>query len=139
MRRMEKVEGTEVETFEPRTIWNRPDQYHPPFNDRILVVLGSWNDRGRGFKPEYTVLTVKVMQEDVDGSEDAGEEMAAELNSGDAKWKDLQFRMVDSDDEELDWYSDSIMWWTNVPMFPDERKPKERDTLPEGITQESEY
>lgn len=123
MSRTEKVEGTEVETFEPRTVWHRPAQYHPPFNDRILVVLGSWNDRGRGFKPEYTVLTVKVMQEDVDGSEDAGEEMAAELNSGDAKWKDLQFRMVDSDDEELDWYSDSIMWWTNVPMFPDERQP----------------
>ena len=137
MRGTEKVEGAEVWTFEPKIVWSRPDKNHPPFNEDVLVVLGSWNDRGRGFKPEYTVRTVKIMQEDADGDEDAGDEMAADLNSGIQKWSDLQFRMVDSDDEELDCHSDSIMWWTGMPMFPDDRQS--RDTLPEGFTQESEY
>lgn len=101
--------------------WHNPLTDPPPFNEPLLLAFGSFVSRGGPFEAHITITTGRVMQEDADGSEDAGEEMVADYNSGACGWADLQFRVVDDDDEEMSTYSDSIMWWAEIPTLPDNR------------------
>ena len=109
-------------TFTTEIIWRRPEQETPPFNERILVSLGSWRDRGQGFKPHSLISHLLIMMYDANSDEDEGAAMYHELESGESKWDDLQFQLLDDDDEPLDFYSDSIMWWAYPPKLPDNRK-----------------
>ena len=109
-------------TFTTEIIWHRPEQETPPFNERILASLGSWRDRGRGFKAHSLIVCLFIMMRDADGDEDEGATMNDELESGESKWDDLQFQLLDDDDDPLDFYSDSIMWWAYPPKLPDERE-----------------
>lgn len=109
-------------TFTTEIVWHRPEQETPPFNERILVSLGSWRLQAHGFKAHMHFAEVRVMMCDADGDGDKGETMYDELHSGESKWDELQFQLQDDDDEPLDFYSDSIMWWASVPKLPDERE-----------------
>ena len=93
--------------------WLDPTFVHPPINEPILVIVGSSVDRGRGFQPHYAVETIKVLAEDPDGDDDA--------YAFDAKWDDMQLKCVTTDlDDERDYYSDSIKWWSHVPAIKDQ-------------------
>jgi len=119
IQRVYDTERGTVMAFVADVIWTRPEDSTPPFNEPVLVVLGSWLNRGAGFQRHTTVSTVRIMQQDTTGDEDEGEKMRAELESGETAWSDLQFLMLDDDDDELSAYSDSIQWWSAFPDLPD--------------------
>jgi hypothetical protein len=99
--------------------WVDPSIVNPPLNKPILVIVSSSVDRGRGFKPHYSIMTIKIVNEDPDGDRLVANEMRDELDKGESKWSDLQFRCVTTDvDDDLDFYSDSIKWWCEPPAIP---------------------
>lgn len=110
------------EPIETTLVWHDPNKTPPRFETPILVALGSWQDQGYGFHAHTTIKTVSIMEMDADSDVSQGEEMVTDVLSGDAKWDDLQFTMHDEDGEEIsDCYSDSIMWWAEIPSLPQRR------------------
>ena len=95
-----------------------PNEHVPPLNRDILVIIESSIDRGRGFKRHHEFRTLRIWPEDADGDEDEGAAIYGELERGEAKWVDAQLRLQ-AGIEELDFYSDSIVWWAEMPALPD--------------------
>ena len=91
-----------------------PAKKLPPINTPILAVIESCVDRGRGFKAEYDFRVVKILPQDCDGDEDEGSAIYAEMERGETAWEAGQL-MLEAGIEELDFYSDSIIWWAPVP------------------------
>jgi hypothetical protein len=98
--------------------WHRPKDKTPPFRKEILVCLGSWESRGGPMRPKTTICQTTIVL--LDGDDVA---QKADLEMGTCPWNECQFSLRDRDGDDLDWYSDSIVWWAEVPDLPDERKP----------------
>lgn len=88
----------------------------PPLNTDILAVTESSIDRGHGFKRHYEFRVLRILPEDADGDEDEGAAIYAEMETGETQWEDGQLRL-EAGIEELDFYSDSIVWWAEVPKI----------------------
>lgn len=93
-----------------------PAKKLPPLNTDILVVTESCIDRGRGFKAHYDFRVLKILPQDVDGDEDEGAAIYGEMERGETLWASGQL-MLEAGIEELDFYSDSIVWWAPVPKI----------------------
>lgn len=100
----------EIELHDPRFV-------RPPLNKPILAVTESSVDRGRGFRREYDFRVLTILPQDVDGDEDEGAFIYAEMEHGDLKWEDGQLRLEAGIDEIDDFYSDSIVWWAEMPSI----------------------
>jgi hypothetical protein len=88
----------------------------PPLNTEILAVVESCIDRGRGFKAHYEFRVLRILPQDTDGDEDEGAAIYGEMERGETPWENGQL-MLEAGIEELDFYSDSIVWWAAVPKI----------------------
>lgn len=109
-----------VESFFGVPAWSDPQASWPPFDTRILAVIGSWRDDGRGLKLHRAVHTITIKCADADGDTKAGREMRDALYAMSEPWEDLQFLILDDEWEIMKFYSDSIVFWAPMPKFPDE-------------------
>ncbi len=89
----------------------------PPLNRDILAVVESCIDRGRGFKAHYDLRVLRILCEDIDGDEDEGSAIHGELESGDLNWQDAQLRLMAGIDDIDDFWSNSIIWWADMPQI----------------------
>ena len=105
--------------------WHDPNEDVPPFDEVILVALGSWRDEDDFIERRHVhteIRTIKVSITDADGDGEEGALMKTDLIIGAQKWDDLQFTLVDDDGDEIsDSFSDSIMWWAEMPNLPQRR------------------
>ncbi len=90
----------------------------PPLNRDILTVVESSIDRGRGFKRHYDLRVLRILPQDADGDEDEGFAIHGELERGETEWEDAQLMLQAGIEEVDDFYSDSIVWWAEVPKIP---------------------
>jgi hypothetical protein len=94
-----------------------PAKELPPLNRDILAVVESSIDRGRGFKRCHDFRVLRIVPQDVDGDEDEGAAIYAEMESGETTWEDGQLRLEAGIEEIEDFYSDSIVWWAEMPTI----------------------
>jgi hypothetical protein len=94
-----------------------PAKELPPLNTDILAVVESSIDRGHGFKRHQEFRVLRILPEDVDGDEDEGAAIYAKMEAGETQWEEGQLRL-EAGIEELDFYSDSIAWWAEMPTIP---------------------
>ena len=99
-----------------------PAKELPPLNTDILAVVESSIDRGRGFKRHHDFRVLRIICQDVDGDEDEGAAIYGEMERGETTWTSGQL-MLESGIEELDFYSDSIVWWAPVPKVEAPAEP----------------
>lgn len=99
----------------------------PPLNRDILAVVESSLDRGYGFQRRHDLRVLRILPQDIDGDEDEGAAIYAELERGETKWEVAQLLLEAGIDEIDDFYSDSIVWWAEMPQIPasDERDDEE--------------
>ena len=95
-----------------------PAKELPPLNTNILAVVESSVDRGRGFKREHDLRVLRILAQDVDGDEDEGAAIYGEMERGETKWEDGQLRLEAGILEIDDFWSDSIVWWAEMPKIP---------------------
>lgn len=95
-----------------------PSKELPPLNRDILAVVESSIDRGRGFKTHHDLRVLRIVAQDVDGDEDEGAAIYAEMESGETPWENGQLRLEAGIEEIEDFYSDSIVWWAEMPTIP---------------------
>lgn len=93
-----------------------PTKELPPLNKDILAVVESSIDRGRGFKVHHDFRVLRILPEDCDGDEDEGAAIYSEMERGETTWEDGQLRL-EAGIEELDFFSDSIVWWADMPKI----------------------
>lgn len=98
----------EIELHDPREVL-------PPLNTPILAVTESSVDRGRGFQREYDFRVLTILPQDVDGDEDEGSTIYAEMELGETTWDSGQLMLQSGIEEIDDFYSDSIVWWAEMP------------------------
>jgi hypothetical protein len=91
-----------------------PAKKLPPLNTDILVVTESCIDRGFGFKAHHEFRVLRILPEDCDGDEDEGAAIYGEMERGETTWESGQLRL-EAGIDELDFYSDSIIWWAPAP------------------------
>jgi hypothetical protein len=94
-----------------------PAKELPPLNTDILVVTESSIDRGRGFKTHHEFRVLRIVAQDVDGDEDKGAAIYAEMQSGETPWENAQLRLEAGIEEIEDFFSDSIVWWAEMPTI----------------------
>ena len=94
-----------------------PARELPPLNTDILAVIESSIDRGHGFKRCYDFRTVRILPQDCDGDRKEGHAIYAEMKNGTTKWQDGQLMLEAGIEEIGDCYSDSIVWWCDVPII----------------------
>lgn len=105
--------------------WIKPKLQAPPFGQQILVVLGgTGSDNAGGSWNSYVkvanVIITKRSPNDVEEGEQYEEYMASEAADD---YEQFQFYVYDyadykygmGDDEDSDWYSDSILCWAPMP------------------------
>jgi hypothetical protein len=90
----------------------------PPLNRDILAVVESSIDRGRGFKRHHDLRVLRILAQDADGDEDEGAAIYGELQRGECGWDNVQLMLQAGIDEIDDFYSDSIVWWAEMPAIP---------------------
>lgn len=107
-----------METWEPKLVFHNAVATPPPFNVDIVAVISSRLDTGSGFGDHFDVISLRILCEGADGSYPEGVAMMKELTAGEASWEDLQFRVVSTNptDDDLYYYSDSIVWWAEMPQ-----------------------
>jgi hypothetical protein len=105
-------------SIETKITWHDPNETTPPFGRRILAALGSMRSSGAGFMDHMEIKAVTIKTADCDGDVIEGRKMRNELTSGESKWEDLQFLLADDDGEPLDYTSDSIEWYADMPVLP---------------------
>ena len=93
-----------------------PAKELPPLNKDILAVVESSIDRGRGFKRHCEFRVLRIICQDVDGDEDEGAAIYGEMERGETIWENGQL-MLQAGIEDLDFYSDSIVWWAEMPTI----------------------
>jgi hypothetical protein len=94
-----------------------PAKELPPLNTDILAVLESSIDRGHGFKVHHEFRVLRILPEDCDGDEDDGAAIYAEFQDGTTLWENGQLRLLAGIEEIDDFYSDSIVWWAEMPKI----------------------
>ncbi len=108
--------------------WIDPHISPPSFNERILVLVGGTgtNDAARTWHKYVQIFDVVMLESSPnDLGDDGGDSVFDEfLQDDSANWDDYQFHLIQyhehkfGDDEEyLDWYSDSIVRWADIPDF----------------------
>lgn len=101
--------------------WLKPEHEAPPFNTRILVMLGGAAGQIGSPLTAYNVIKTVIVRKSSpnDDYEDEGETEYEALQNGSYQFHELQFTVIecDSDDDgdESDWYSDSIIVWAHYP------------------------
>lgn len=95
-----------------------PSKELPPLNRDILAVVESSIDRGRGFKTHHDLRVLRIVAQDVDGDEDEGAAIYGEMERGEIAWDAGQLRLEAGIEEIEDFYSDSIVWWSEMPIIP---------------------
>lgn len=96
----------------------------PPLNRDILAVVESSIDRGYGFQRHHALRVLRILPQDIDGDEDEGAAIYGELQRGECGWGNVQLMLQAGIDEIDDFYSDSIVWWAEMPKIP---APDEQD------------
>lgn len=96
-----------------------PSEEIPPLNTDIVAIVESSIDLGRGFKRHHEFRVLKVLPEDADGDEDEGSVIYRELQDKTVAWEDAQLRLEAGIEEIDDFYSDSIVWWAEIPAIPE--------------------
>ena len=96
-----------------------PSKDVPPLNTDIIAIVEGSIDRGRGFKRYHEFRMLRILPEDADGDEDEGSAIYRELQDGVTRWEDAQLRLEAGIEEIDDFYSDSIVWWAEMPAIPE--------------------
>ena len=96
-----------------------PSKDVPPLNTDIIAIVEGSIDRGRGFKRYYEFRVLRILPEDADGDEDEGSAIYQELQDGINKWENAQLRLEAGIEEIDNFYSDSIVWWAEMPAIPE--------------------
>lgn len=100
-------------------VFRNPAVTTPPFDQPILVVTEGSVDRGDGFYAHHEIMMLEITRQDADGDGGEGAAMAKELGADPGKWATHQFRCVSAScGDELDFFSDSIVWWAPKPAIP---------------------
>lgn len=94
-----------------------PAEHLPPLNTDILAVIESSIDRGYGFKREYDFRVLRILPQDADGDEDEGAAIYGEMERGETSWEGGQLMLQSGIEEIDDFYSDSIVWWAEMPKI----------------------
>lgn len=93
--------------------WNKPEDVVPPFNRKILVLVGGQEYSNGAWTKYLKPMEVIVSTEGPSDGE------YAEFVSGESPFTDCQFYLseMNSDDDDVsDWYSDSIVLWAESPL-----------------------
>lgn len=95
-----------------------PAKELPPLNKDILAVVESSIDQGRGFKRHHDLRVLRILPQDTDGDEDEGSAIYGEMERGETVWENGQLMLQAGIEEIEDFYSDSIIWWAEMPKIP---------------------
>lgn len=111
--------------------WIDPKEKTPPFNERILVLLGGKvsTDFMRTWNKYATIMDAIITTHSPNDDSDESEEYAefeAEVNMLTAfsdyqffvhSWYQFKYELFIDDDDASDWFSDEILRWATIPDF----------------------
>lgn len=108
-----------METIKTEIEWRKPEHEAPPFNTKILVMLGGASGQiGMPLKP-YTIIQTVTVSTSSESDEYEDTTAYEDYKAKRYAFHELQFRLIqcegDDDDDECGWPSDCIVAWAQYP------------------------
>ena len=104
--------------------WIKPSDQFPPFGEQIMVMLGGTgsNNAGRTYEKYVRIMNAVISHRSPNDDED-GVEQEAFFSGPQDDYEDYQFMVYPydeykfgfGDNEDSDWFSDSIIAWAPMP------------------------
>ena len=104
--------------IETKIQWNKPEDIAPPFDKEILVLVGGQEYNNGVWRKYLKPMEVRVSKEGPSDDASVNQFDYDDFVSTKLAFIDCQFYLneLNSDDEECDWFSDSIVLWAESPL-----------------------